>query len=502
MRSNVSRLTVFACLAMASLAINSTVAIAVEPVARPNIILIMSDDQGYGDLGCHGNPILKTPHLDQLAAESVRFDDFHVSPTCAPTRASIMTGRHEFNSGVTHTIQERERLSLKPTILPQILKQAGYTTGIFGKWHLGDEDAYQPGLRGFDEVFIHGGGGIGQSYPGSCGDAPRNSYFDSVIRHNGTFVKTTGYCTTVFFEQARTWIKSQSEQQPFFCYITPNTPHAPLDCPAEDYRPYLGKVPEDVAKFYGMISQMDGEIGQLLKFVEEAGLSKNTIIIFMTDNGSANGAKFFNAGMRAGKGTPYEGGIRVPSFWRWSGHWQPQTRTEFACHYDILPTLIALSGATPNGGVREQIQGRSLVPLLEGLSPAWPDRPFVAHFGRWPKEHDPRQEPALYQYAKCSIRIGNWKLVSNVPKGPAKWELYNLKTDPAESKNIADQHPTEVARLHAAYDQWWASVLPGMENEQIPGPKINPFHLAYWHQFQGPGPNHAPLPENLLLRAE
>src|SRR5271156_197106 len=154
-------------------------------VTRPNVVFILTDDQGYGELACHGNPIIKTPNLDRLASQSLRFTDFQVSPTCAPTRSSLMTGRHEFRSGVTHTIMERERMSLRATTIAQVLKSAGYTTGIFGKWHLGDEAAYQPGRRGFDEVFIHGGGGIGQSYPGSCGDFPGNTYFDPAILHNG-----------------------------------------------------------------------------------------------------------------------------------------------------------------------------------------------------------------------------------------------------------------------------------------------------------------------------
>ena len=169
---------------------------------RPNIIFVLTDDQGYGDLSCHGNPILKTPNLDRLHDEGVRFTDFHVSPTCSPTRSALMTGRHEFKNGVTHTILERERLTLKATTIAQVLKSAGYTTGIFGKWHLGDEPDHWPDKRGFDEMFIHGCGGIGQSYPGSCGDAPGNTYFNPAILHNGKFEKTKGYCTDVFFGQA------------------------------------------------------------------------------------------------------------------------------------------------------------------------------------------------------------------------------------------------------------------------------------------------------------
>src|SRR5271169_1354576 len=173
---------------------------------RPNIIFVLTDDQGYGDLSCHGNPILKTPNLDRLHGEGVRFTDFHVSPTCSPTRSALMTGRHEFKNGVTHTILERERLNPDAETIAQVLKSAGYTTGIFGKWHLGDEPDHQPEKRGFDEVYIHGGGGIGQTYPGSCGDAPGNTYFDPVILHNGVFEKTHGYCTDIFFGQAMHWM--------------------------------------------------------------------------------------------------------------------------------------------------------------------------------------------------------------------------------------------------------------------------------------------------------
>ena len=219
--------------------------------APPNIIYVMTDDQGYGDIAAHGNPILKTPHLDRMRTESVRLTEFHVSPTCAPTRAALLTGRHEFRAGVTHTVAERERLALSATTLPQLLKSAGYTGGIFGKWHLGDEDAYQPGRRGFDRVFIHGAGGIGQTYPGSCGDVPGNKYVDPVIRSDGTFVPTNGYCTDVFFREAEAWIEAcHKEKKPFFCCITPNAPHAPYIAPPggreRAYRESLDEDPADM----------------------------------------------------------------------------------------------------------------------------------------------------------------------------------------------------------------------------------------------------------------
>src|SRR6266511_5683212 len=223
--------------AMALLLLAAQSALPAEPAAlagrRPNIVFILTDDQGYGDLSCHGIPVLKTPNLDRLHDEGVRFTDFHVSPTCAPTRAALMTGRHEFKNGVTHTIYERERLTLNATTIAQVLKSAGYTTGIFGKWHLGDEPGRWPDKRGFDEMFIHGGGGIGQTFPGSCGDAPGNTYFDPAILHNGRFEKTHGYCTDVFFDRATRWMERVKGKRPFFAYITPNAPHAPLQVPAE-----------------------------------------------------------------------------------------------------------------------------------------------------------------------------------------------------------------------------------------------------------------------------
>lgn len=455
---------------------------------RPNIILLMPDDQGYGDLACHGNPHLKTPHLDRLHRESLRFTDFHVSPTCAPTRSALMTGRHEFKNGVTHTIHERERMTLKATTLPQVLKAAGYTTGVFGKWHLGDEDAYQPGKRGFDEVFIHGAGGIGQTYVGSCGDAPGNTYFDPVLRHNGTFVKTRGYCTDVFFQQATRWLETVKGKQPFFCYITPNAPHAPLDCPPGSDKPYAGKVSAQVAKFYGMITNIDENLGRLLDKLTEWGIEKDTLVLFMTDNGTATGAQVFNAGMRGAKGTPFTGGTRVPGFWRWPGTLPAGTDVKpLTCHWDLLPTLAALGGQKLEGPLAKQVEGRSLVPLLKQARAEWADRTFVTHVGRWEKG-----QAAQAKYLRASIRDRRWQLVF---LKTAPGELYDLQQDPGETTNVAAKHPDVVARLQAAYDLWWEQVLPCLENETAVGPPVNPFKAAYWKQYGGPGPNNAPPPK-------
>jgi arylsulfatase A-like enzyme len=459
----------------------------------PNIILVMTDDQGYGDLGWTGNPILKTPHLDAFARQSVRFTDFHVSPTCAPTRAALMTGRHEFKNGVTHTINERERLTLKATTIAHVLKKAGYATGIFGKWHLGDEARYQPNQRGFDEVFIHGAGGIGQTYAGSCGDAPGNTYSNPAILHNGRFEKTSGYCTDVFFAQAIKWMDERRRRKaPFFAYIAPNAPHAPLDCPDEYFKRYEGKVPDNVAKFFGMIENIDDNFAALVKKLDEWGVANNALVIFMTDNGGTVGVKIHNAGMRGSKATPYQGGTRVPSLWRWPAAFRGGADCPaLTAHIDIFPTLAEIAGVKLNRAIAKQVEGRSLLPLLRDPQAPWPDRFFVTHVGRWE-----RGAAAAAKFEKCSIRDSRFTLVNNK-------ELYDLKTDSGETINVIDQHPEAGARLRAAYDRWWEDVQPLLVNENVVGPKVNPFKALYWKQFGG-GPDkelRRKMDPTLALRA-
>lgn len=455
---------------------------------RPNIIFILTDDQGYGDMSCHGNPVLKTPNMDRLHDEGVRFLDFQVSPTCAPTRAALMTGRHEFRNGVTHTIMERERLTLEATTLAQVLRAAGYRTGIFGKWHLGDEADHQPDRRGFEEVFIHGAGGIGQSYAGSCGDAPGNTYFNPAILHNGVFEKTQGYCTDVFFSQATRWIESVKGKQPFFAYIALNAPHAPLQVRPKDEARYAGKVSTNEAKFFGMIANIDDNIGRLLTRFESWGLDRNTLILFMNDNGGTVGVDVFNAGMRGAKATPWIGGTRAASFWRWPGVLKPGDVAKPAAHIDVFPTLAELAGAPLTEKERQQVEGRSLVPLLESPSAPWPDRFLITHVGRWE-----RGQVAGAKYRDCSIRSARWHLVCTNKSAPAHWQLYDLRSDPGETNNVAQAHPDEVKKLEAAYDLWWASVQPQLVNENVVGPTVNPFHALYWKQFGG-GPATKPDP--------
>jgi arylsulfatase A-like enzyme len=441
----------------------------------PNIIVVMPDDVGYGDFGCHGNPVVRTPHVDAFYEQSVRFTDFHVSPTCAPTRCALMTGRHEFGSGVTHTIYERERMSLKAATLPQMLKRTGYHTGIFGKWHLGDEADYQPDRRGFDEVFIHGAGGIGQTYQGSCGDAPNNSYFNPAILHNGTFEKTTGYCTDIFFYEALQWIDRQRmSASPFFAYISLNAAHSPLDVPEIYFKRYQGKVSNNPAKFYGMIENIDENFGRLLAKLDEWELTDDTLVIFLTDNGGTAGTKLYNGGMRGSKNSPYQGGTRVPSFWRWPAVFQGgRDVTALTAHLDLFPTLAAITETQLTPQEQEQITSRSLLPLLKNADASWDDRIFVTHCGRWT-----RGLAAESKYAQCSIRNSRYTLVNNR-------ELYDLQKDPGETTNVIEVHPQVAEKLRAAYDDWWSDVLPRMDNEDAIGPDINPFKALYWKQFGG-----------------
>jgi arylsulfatase len=458
------------------------------PDTKPNIILVMPDDVGYGDYSSLGAPIMHTPTVDAFKKQSLLLTRFHVSATCSPTRAAILSGRHEFKNGVTHTIFERERMSLKTITLPQVLRTAGYTTGIFGKWHLGDEEAYRPESRGFDEVYIHGGGGIGQTYSGSCGDVPDNSNINPTLWHNGDFVKTEGYCTDLFFDQAMRWMNAEREsKKPFFAFIPLNAAHTPLVLPEKYYQQYLGKqgVSEDLAKFYGMIENVDTNLGKLLARLDEWNIADNTLVIYIgSDNGgSAKACKIFNAGMRGSKGTPYQGGTRVPCFFRWPAGGIP-AGTEcdaLAAHIDIFPTLAGIAGATLSEEVKQQVEGRSLLPLLKNPKADWPERTLVHHVGRWGKG----QPPESSKYRECAIQNSRFTLVNNT-------ELYDLKADPGETTNVIAQHPEVAASLRVTYEQWWKDIQPCLVNETAIGPSINPFKAMYWKKFGG-GPTKADM---------
>lgn len=460
---------------------------------RPNIILVMTDDQGYGPVGRHGHPWIQTPNLDQLYDRSTRFTRFLVSPTCSPTRSAIMTGRHPMKNGVTHTILERERMTLAATTLPQVLKTAGYTTGIFGKWHLGDEEEYQPHRRGFDEAFIHGAGGIGQAYPCSCADAPGNKYFDPTIRHNGSFVKTKGFCTDIFFTAALGWIQQQSQaEDPFFAYVVTNAPHGPFIAPPENTQRFtdLG-FGEAQAGFYGMIENIDENVGRLLAKLEQWQLLENTLVIFMSDNGMTGGGSgkigtplgrlpdgtsmmLYNAGMKGLKGSTDEGGVRVPFFIRWDGKIEPNRDVNrIAAHIDILPTLAALAGAEVP---KEQVEGRNLLPLIADPDATWSDRYLFTHKARWPTGSDPEK----FKWQDFAVRNDQYRLVNND-------SLYDMLADPGQQRNIIDEHPAVVAEMRAAYEKFWQEARPLMVNEDAPMSPTRPFHVLYEKQLAAGG---------------
>jgi arylsulfatase len=435
--------------------------------SRPNIVVIITDDQGWGELSCHGNPVLRTPNLDRLHAESLRLTRFHVSPTCAPTRAALMTGRHEFRSGVTHTVNERERLDPRATLLPELMRRAGYSTGIFGKWHLGDEDEYQPGRRGFEKTVIHGAGGIGQTFPGSCGDVPGNTYHDPWVRHDGRFERRKGYCTDVFVDAAWEWIEEASRRRrPFLAWIAPNAPHDPFVSPGDEWdKPYRDRgLPPVAVPYYAMIAHLDAAVGRLLARLDSAGLGRDTLVVFMTDNGHSVPG-IFNGGMRAMKGTVYEGGIRVPSFWRWPGRLPSGVdATPWTAHVDVLPTFLGLAGARVPDGV----EGRSLLPLLENPAAPWPSRLLFSHLGRW--KTGGAREAAHQQGA---VSDGRFKLVNDS-------ELYDVVADPGESTNRIQDLPAVTARLRAAYRGWWDGILRDAQlNEWAMGPLLNPYAAAF-----------------------
>ncbi len=457
--------------------------------SRPNIILVMTDDQGMGDLSCMGNPILKTPHLDKFHELSTRFREFHVSPTCAPTRAAIFSGRHEFRNGVTHTIHERDRMALSTTTFPKLLAKNGYETGIFGKWHLGDEDEYQPYNRGFTEVFIHGAGGIGQSYKGSCGDFPPNQgpgkYFDNVLLHNDTIVQTKGFCTDVFFQAALGWIKKQHESKtPYFAYISPNAPHGPMIAPEKYKKRWLDAGwDQNTAGRYGMIENIDDNFGLLMQKLDEWDAWENTLVIFMTDNGQAGRGgkkdgkpqKMFMAGFKSGKCSAFEGGSHVPAFWRWKGVLREGVDINALCaHIDFYKTFCELAGVAIPDGI-QKIDGRSMLPLLENADAAWADRELFTHVGRWKKDEDPNHS----RDKSWAVRTQKWRLVGD--------ELYNIEKDPFETTSVAAEHPEVMQRLRESYLNWWEETVPFMVNEDQPYPDVNPQAVRYEKQLKERG---------------
>ncbi|KRP37226.1 MAG: hypothetical protein ABS34_03795 [Opitutaceae bacterium BACL24 MAG-120322-bin51] len=451
---------------------------------QPNILFILTDDQGYGDLEAHGHPYLQTPHTNRLREESVRFDNFYVSPSCSPTRAALLTGQHEFRNAVTHTLQPREHLFKDAVTLPQLLKTAGYTTGFIGKWHLGDGPGYNPEHRGFDWCATNPMG-------------PRK-HFDPEMIRNGVRTQRKGFREDLFFDEAMTFIEEAGDQ-PFFCYLATYSPHTPLAAPESYIAPFRAAGLNDThATYLAMIENLDTNVGRMLDFLEAKGLDENTIIIFMNDNGVTEGLDVYNAGMRGCKCTAWEGGTRAMSFWRWPKHWQPQTVDNLTAHLDVLPTLCELAGVEVPESLQSQLEGYSLLPLLETEAPiSWNDnRMLYHHVARWPSGL-----AESHKYAMVSARKGDYLLVRSAPCGdPAcedfqsqcttlravykglttttyangsaqmhwgatpmgHWALYNVKADPGCQQDLSKTHPELAASMAAAYDGWWDEIYPDM----------------------------------------
>jgi arylsulfatase A-like enzyme len=407
---------------------------------QPNVIIILTDDMGYGDLGCHGNPHIKTPNIDALHAKSVRFTNFHVGTTCSPTRAMLMTGNNNNKVGVWHTVNGREILNKNETILPEFFKKAGYRTGIFGKWHLGDNYPFRPQDRGFQEVLIHGGGGVGQT-PDFWG----NDYFGDTYFRNGKPEKFNDYCDDVWFSEAMRFMDKQ-QKKPFFCYIPTNVAHHPYNIAEEYTKPYQNNPNIPNAQFSGMIAKIDENVGKLMAFLSKNGLDKNTIILFMTDNGTDEGAHFdkngfiqkgYNAQMRGKKGSVYEGGHRVP-FLLYDPRRQDKTQDidALTSGMDIVPTVLDLCQINYKNAFR----GVSLLPLLQGQS--LPPRTLIA---------DTQRGEYLAKNQAYSVMTERWRLVNGN-------ELYAIQKDPEQRQNIATEYPDTVTYLKQEYDNWWQEV--------------------------------------------
>jgi len=446
--------------------LQAAVAGASQQHRRPNVVLVITDDQGYGDLSCHGNPVLRTPNIDRLYTQSVRLTDFHVSPTCAPTRASLMTGRYCNRTGVWHTVMGRSLLRRDEVTMGEVFSKNGYHTAIFGKWHLGDNYPFRPQDRGFQEVLVHRGGGVGQS-PDFWG----NDYFDDTYQHNGKAEQFAGYCTDVWFGQAIDFIEA-NVNRPFFVYLATNAPHAPYNV-AEEYAALYRDKDVPNANFYGMIANIDDNMGRLLAKLASLGIEDNTILIFMTDNGTAAGfanGEGFNAGMRGVKGSEYDGGHRVPCFVHWpaGGLVGGKYVSGLAAHIDLLPTLIELCRLRTPAGVN--FDGVSLAGLLSGHKMDSPERVVIVDSQRI--EH-----PQMWR--KSAVMTEQWRLVNGT-------ELYDIKADPGQTKNVAGEHPDVVERLRKAYEAWWTDVSQRFDEycEIVLGSeKENPVRLTChdWH---------------------
>ena len=419
--------------------------------SRPNIIFVLTDDQGYGDLSCLGNPILKTPVLDRLHADSVRLTDFHVAPMCTPTRGELMTGQDALRNGATFVCMGRSLLRADLPTMADILADNGYHTGHFGKWHMGDNYPYRPQDRGFHETIHHPAFGIT-----AAADYYGNDYFDDHYRHKDEIRQYMGYCTDVWFEEAMRWMQGcHKRNEPFFAYIATNAPHGPYWVPDEYRQPYLDGIKRDEASFFGMIANIDENMAQLEKFLLDNEIRDNTILIFMTDNGTAMGEGIYNAGMRGRKTSLFEGGHRVPCFIRWPAAGLEGGRDVGGVTrgVDILPTLIDLCDLhAPDGWTCD---GLSLAEHMRRPDKAVADRTSIVQYGH-------ANEGARTGFTgrdRAAVMWGRWRLVDGR-------ELYNIGEDPGQQQDVAQSNPELVKRLRGQYGAWWDGVSDTLTSYQ------------------------------------
>jgi len=405
---------------------------------KPNVVIVITDDQGYGDVAFTGNPAIKTPSIDKLRSQGTLLNNFHVDPTCAPTRSALMTGRYSDRVGVWHTVQGRNMLRRREITMADVFSQNGYATGLFGKWHLGDCYPYRPEDRGFQRCVYHKAGGVGQA-PDYWG----NDYFDDTYIVGGKHQRFEGYCTDVWFNEGMKFIKN-NKGKPFFAYISLNAPHKPLYCPEEYSKPYENDLRVPSPEFYGMITNIDDNLARLMNMLDDEGLADNTILVFMTDNGTASGViagRGYDGGMRGRKGSEYEGGHRVPFIIRWpNGNIEAGKSVEhLTAHIDILPTFVNLCGLEAPDVA---FDGSDISDLLHTDGKDWPDRAIVVESQR---VVDP------IKWRKCSVMTDRWRLVNGK-------ELYDLKADPKQTNDIAAQHPEVFGRLRGEYNKFWDDV--------------------------------------------
>ncbi len=427
---------------------------AAVPDERPNVIFLLADDLGYGDLGAHGNPRLKTPNLDRLRAKSIRFTDHHVAPMCTPSRGELLTGVDAFRNGATAVAQGRSIVRRELPLMPGIFRGNGYATAHFGKWHLGDNYPFRPQDRGFD-LSIHGNG-FGIS---SLADYWLNDTRDDHYWRNNTLTEFKGYNTDVFFNEAMDWMGRQTK--PFFVYLATTASHEPFYVDPRYVKPYEDLAPA-LAAFYGMTAELDENVGRLLDFLERSGRARNTILIYMTDNGTVERTNFYPAGMRGRKGSLYEGGHRVPFFIRWpAGLAGPPRDIDILTHgTDLLPTLVDLCRLKNEPAAA--FDGRSLVPLLAGRTGELADRKLVIQYGAEFTEWD------------STVLWGKWRLVRGT-------ELYDLATDPGQQHDRAAARPDLTGVLRAHYESWLGPTrqLMGRPNYIVVGsPEEDPTRLS------------------------